>query len=34
VENAVATVGLFFLNYYEKNYKPVQISDLDEDIPF
>ncbi|MFN7666889.1 MAG: abortive infection family protein [bacterium] len=34
VVNAVATVGLFFLNYYEKNYKPVQISDLEEDIPF
>ena len=25
---------LFVLNYYEKNYKPVQISDLEEDIPF
>ena len=34
VVNAVATVGLFFLNYYEKNYQPVRISDLEEDIPF
>ncbi len=32
VVNSVATVGLFFLNYYEKHYQPV--SDIDEEIPF
>lgn len=38
VVNAVATVGLFLLNYYEKHYKKQEekqeFSDLDDEIPF
>lgn len=35
VLNAVTTVGLFLLNYYEKKYKPEQSQPTDyDDIPF
>lgn len=34
VVNAVSTIGLFFLNYYEKKHKSSRSSWLDEDVPF
>ncbi|MBL4895133.1 MAG: abortive infection family protein [Emcibacter sp.] len=33
VVNSVATIGLFLLNYYEKNYQQQMVS-LDDEIPF